>query len=306
MTAPPSPAKWPLPKTILATAAVVYAAGTAVSWVFSPVSSGVAWGVVAVVVVLIWAAIDRARPAGASLAVVLGTAAGIAGAWVVVGWWTQAIGPGTPAAGGVTDPTDPAQRAQVLAYADSLDFDSLTHRAADERFLTILDTVRTDTVITGVGPRTTVSLRPLADSLWRVRKLIGPWAKIVPESRAYRNDPDDIGVGRGRIVARVYVDPAFRAPNGADGYPPLNLPPGLSYLWIDSLGPRADTARVVIIPANPQLGVRVGHVRYTSVRRVWETYSRAAWHFFRIRGVDPDCFNVTCPYGCCDNCWNPE
>jgi hypothetical protein len=289
--------------------ALVLAVWAAGSWWLATLSSWLAWAVLGFSGVLLWVAVYRAyaaRPAGAILGttgriVLLGACAAFALAWVLAGFRTRAIGSGTPPPPfSAADVTAASQRDQLLAYAASLDYDEETHRASDERFLTILDTVTVDTVI---GPRRTITFRPLSPP--RVRKLVGPRAKIVPERRAYLNSVGDLGPGRGRIVARVYVDSAFRAPNGARGYPPLNLPPGLSYLWIDGLGARGDTARVLIIPADPQLGVREGQVRYTSVRRVWETYARAAWRF-SFGPNDPDCFNVTCPFGCCDNCWQQD
>jgi hypothetical protein len=304
---PPQPLaipKWQRWKSVSVGVTVIVALLAARSWWWSTLSTWLALTVLGVSIVLLLIAVRRAPPPGGIIGTVgrtalLAAGAGVALTWVVIGFRTQSIGSGTPPPpAGLVDPTNPQQLALAVQYGDSLDYDSVTHRAADERFLTILDTVRVDTVI---GPRGTVAFRPLDPP--RVRKLIGPRAKIVPERRAYRNARGDLGPRRGRIVARVWVDPAYQAPNGARGYPPSGLPPGWSYLWIDSLGVRGDTARVVIIPADPQQGVRVRHVRYTSVRRAWETYSRAAWRFFTVGPNDPDCFNVTCPFGCCDNCW---
>ena len=313
MTAPPSGSspqtlqQWPRWLSVLVGAFALLALWAARSWWWSTVDTWLAWVIAGLSAVLLLAAVFRAPPAGGGIGPVgrtalLAAAAGIALAWVGMGFRTRSIGAGTPPPpAGLTNPTDPQQLALALQYGNSLDYDSVTHRAADERFLTILDTVKVDTVI---GERGTVILRPLDPP--RIRKLIGPRARIAPERRAYRNSLRDLGPGKGRIVARVWVDPAYRAPNGALGYPPSSLPPGLSYLWIDSLATGAGTGRVVIIPADPEQRIRALHVHYTAVRRVWETYSRAAWRFFTIGGVDPDCFNVTCPFGCCDNCWQPE
>lgn len=300
------PSKWPLWLTLVVTVGLMLAVWAGYQWWFTTLSTWLAWATLGLSTLLLCVAVYQAyaaRPAGAVLGatariVLLGILAAVALAWVVAGFRTRVIGPGTPPPPpGLTDPTNPQQLTLAVQYGNSLSFDSVTHRAADERFLTILDTVTIDTVIRG----SRVEFRPL--SAPRVRKLVGPRAKIVPQTLAFRNDIGDISPGAGRIVARIYVDPTYQAPNGARGYPPLNLPPGLSYLWIDSL--RGDSARVVIIPAGPdgpQLGVRLGRVHYhTELRPVWETYSRAAWRF-SFEPNDPDCYNITCPWGCCDNC----
>lgn len=295
--------KWPPWLRMVAVLAVLFDLGAGAWWWWWTLSAWLALVAGGLSLVLLVAVGHHSSKAGtlpgtAFWSVVLGAAAAFALASLMAAWRTRVIGSGTDAPPPtITDPTNASQRAQLLAYAAGLDYDSVTHRASDERFLTIPDTVTVDTVI---GPRGTVTFRPLSPP--RIRKLVGPRAKIVPERWAFRNSRGDLGPGSGRIVARIFVDPSYRAPNGTPGYAPLKLPPGLSYLWIDNLQTATDpgTARALVIPADPELAVQVDTVAYHSVRRFWETYSRAAWRFsFRN---DPDCYNVTCPWGCCDNC----
>lgn len=277
---------------------VALAFGDWFRWPLSPLG---AWGApllsLAVLVIGIVALIVS-KPSSSwapAVALVGGVATAASVPWLAAALWTQSVGSGTPAHS-IGDPTDPTEFDSVLAYARRLEYDDTTHRAADERFLIIVDTVTVDTVIA----RGQVRFRQLPPDSVRVRRLVGPKARIVPERWAYGNSIEDLGSGRGkgRIVARVYIDTAYTAPNGTKGYPYLKLPPGISYLWVDQLDSDTLVARLVIIPETAQLGIRVDTLQYRPNRRGWQRFSRASW-VFDMR-TDPDGYNLTCPQGCCE------
>ncbi|MGQ0701856.1 MAG: hypothetical protein ACT4PM_01835 [Gemmatimonadales bacterium] len=110
---------------------------------------------------------------------------------------------------------DGTSRGDLLAYAQSLDFDT-ARMAGDEQPL------------------------PIADS---GRIVMGPLVRIEPERGAMYLTREQMG--QGRIIAR------FRA---AAAYPPLGIPAGDSYLWVDNVG---DSLRQVIVPANESDSLRV-------------------------------------------------
>lgn len=93
---------------------------------------------------------------------------------------------------------DPSQRQAILDYARGLDFDSVIHGASDRQPLTF------------IAPPNGVRL--------------GPVATILPERRTHNNRLQSLN--QGRIVARI----ESQAP-----YPPLGMPAGISYVWIDQL-----------------------------------------------------------------------
>jgi len=282
---------WPRTRTVVVIGILAVLTGSVIGvWWFSTVSTLLAWFALAVSAGALLVALlrvlavagGRSIPFNSLLLAAL-SASGVT--FGVAGQWSRGVGSGTPAPPfPIGDPSqvDGPQRARLLAHAESLTFDTVTHRAWDERILIDKDSSGSN--------------------------VIGPRAKISPEQAAYLNSQADLRQ-RGRIVARVWVDPAYRAPRRGDttGYGPLKLPPGVSYVWIDSLrvtGKGMGRARALIIPADPREPIRADSVRYTFRRRVWETYSRALWRW--SFAIDPECFNVTCPWGCCENCWNPE
>lgn len=256
-----------------------------------PLSAGMAWMVVIVSVVLLalvlfvtgsgMAALQTGRFWALAFTV---SAATVAVTLVAVGLYKRSTGHGTePPPVSITNPTAADQFRAVLDYARRLDYDGTTHGAWDEQWLE----VKRDGQV-----------------------LLGPRARIEPERASYLNSVDDltgVGRGRGRVVARVWVDTAAWGPDRQRGYPKLGLPPGRSFLWIDSMLihaklPDGDSgsARVLIIPDDTTSSVRENLVRavYRAHRPRWANYSQARWRF------DPNdpCANPTCPHGCCDHC----
>lgn len=119
----------------------------------------------------------------------------------------------------ITDPSDPAQRTAVLAYARSLKFDDYTHGAYGENLLDTLGTI----------------------------------GRVYPEVHDGRTLREDFP--NGRIQLRVEILPRHE---GADvGF--ASFPPGTSYLWIDDLSKAGNmgTVRGIIIPVDSTLAARV-------------------------------------------------
>lgn len=172
------------------------------------------------------------------------------------------VGPGTaepPAS--IVDPL--AQPAEVLAYAQGLTYadgaHDYTHHSEDEQWLEVRDSKD--------STRT------------RVDSILGPRARITPEANSLRNSRKDLGIGRGkgRIVARIWVDTAYRR---ANGHEKLRLPTGTSYLWIDGVAATGDSVsmRAIIFSAN-QPPVLVPNAYYAVYKRMWASYPQARWQF---------------------------
>lgn len=167
----------------------------------------------------------------------------------------------------IMNATDTAQLAAALAYGDTL-FADVPDTAgwADQQRLTMPE-----------GP--------------------GPLARIWPEPHAYLNDPvvlvpSEISRGRvGRIVARIWVDPAH-----PDGYPSLGLRPGMNFLWVDSLAADSGTARAVLIsndgspPRTRPMTYHTDESWRLGTGSVWANYSRADW----VYGPQGDGLLVSC------------
>jgi hypothetical protein len=184
------------------------------------------------------------------------------------------IGRGTPAPPAfVTDVSDPAQFDSVLAYARRLVYDSATHGTADSAFLT--DTEG------GALPKVKAWMAPARGANFL----------------SYRN-LEGMGPGRGRVVARVRVDTA-----GGLGYPLLNLPAGVSYIWVDSLALRDSTGvfRALIIPAAPGGRVarfpRLATFIYVKSPGTFANFPMSRWVLHHSL-----CFNTGCSSGCCRVC----
>ncbi len=152
----------------------------------------------------------------------------------------------------ILDPSDSAQRGLAIAYGRSL-WLADTAPPSDQRPL-----------VAGDGR--------------------GPLAKVWAEPASYLNDELDLlpaELGRapvGRIVARIWVDPGDSA-----GYAPLDLPPGVSWLWVDSLQAGKALLRGVIIPENGS-PVRIRPVRWIrnvsprfGVQPEWINHAAAHW-----------------------------
>ena len=152
----------------------------------------------------------------------------------------------------ITDPSDPAQRSAVLAYARSLKFDDYTHGAYGENLLDTLGTV----------------------------------GRIYPEVHSDRTLRERFP--HGRIYVRVEIAPGRK--NSSVGY--RSFPPGTSYVWVDDLSDVGDsgTVRGIIIPADPMLpttvvaiqvhpGVRVDVplARWTDKSQCWSCTKPGSW-----------------------------
>lgn len=184
------------------------------------------------------------------------------------------LGKGTPAPPAfITDVTDPSQFDSVLAYAQRLAYDSMTHGTADSAFLT--DTEG------GVLPK--------------VKAWIAP---ALGANFVSYDGLEGVGRGRGRVVARIRVDTT-----GGIGYPLLNLPAGVSYIWVDSLALRDTTGqfRALIIPASPRGTVtrfpRPTTFVYLKSRRTFANFPMSRWVLHHSL-----CFNTGCSSGCCRVC----
>jgi len=145
------------------------------------------------------------------------------------------IGRPTPAPDpALTNPRDPAQRSLALAYGASLFF---------------AEDTGTSHVYHGQYDRN------LLDTL-------GTRGTVAPEVGMHRMRPEDLR--RGRIQLRVWIEPGpgYRSGFGRGKYgrspgAPYKFPPGVSYVWVDSLqlyrpqrGDTAGTARIVVIPVD--------------------------------------------------------
>lgn len=164
---------------------------------------------------------------------------------------------GTPAPPStVTNAADPAQRRAVLAYADSLKFDTVTHGASDKQPLTLVDS--------SVSPR---------------RDTIAAVGEIWPERNTHRNSEDDLK-GVGRIVARIRTS----AP-----YSRLGLRAGVSYMWVDSLkmiGHDSGRGRVIFIPADSSQPVTPREMVFTTDRGgASERQALARWRYYPLRSA---------------------
>jgi len=201
-------------------------------------------------------------------------------ALTVAGGFAGYIGEGTPPPpASITDPI--AQSAEVLAYAQSqsLSYDS-SHHAMDEQWLEVSDSVTR-----------------------QVDSLLGPRARIFPETNSHRNALSalmGVGAGHGRIVAMIQVEPDAR--RQGIGYRKLRLPPGTSYLWIDSLSnlPAVGDStpiRALIISAGG--AIRVPNAFYRRYLGAWANYAQARWRF---NPNDPCMCEGCSSHGWCDIC----
>ncbi len=182
----------------------------------------VAIGLLALVtVVAIWLAWRRLALTGVTGWVVLAAPLiGIGGlAWLSAEYAFGFVGARTRApADSITNPMDSAQRAAVLDYASQLDFAEDTTDYHGQFDQNLIDT-------------------------------IGTMVIVAPEENIHHTRERDFR--RGRIQLKITIIPR-------PGRPPTerydSLPPGVTYVWVDSLVmlTRArGTARAVYVPADP-------------------------------------------------------
>lgn len=134
-------------------------------------------------------------------------------------------GPHTPAPPpSITDPMNPAQRGAILAYARTLEFADSTK----EQYHGQWDKVLVDT--------------------------LGDMAMVEPEENIHRTD--DAELQRGLIQMRIEVLVGRPGRKPMDIYNALKVPPGISYVWVDSLyldSAKVWHARAVVIPQDTTL-----------------------------------------------------
>lgn len=232
---------------------------------------------VGVLVVLFWREESRPAPEKGLSLVTAGSAIVPGGVilFLALALLWHFIGTGTEAPpASITNVADPAQFDSVLAYARRIPYDTSAHGVADSAFLT--------------------------DTAGGLRPPVKAW--IVPARGAnfvsYRSLSGS-GPGRGRVVARITVD----TNGGGVGYPLLNLPAGVSYMWVDSLVLRDTTGyfRALIIPERPGGKVmsfpRTATFVYLSSHGAFANYPTARWVLQHSQCANPGCSN-----GCCQVC----
>jgi len=179
--------------------------------------------------------------------------------------------PDTPAPPGlVTNAAETGQRGAVLAYAATLQFDTLTHGASDRQPLTLVDS----------------SAMPPKDT-------IGPVGTIYPEKNTHHNSQDDLS-GVGRIVARIYT---------TGEYSRLGLAAGWSYFWVDSLvmiTSDSGRGRAIFIPADSTQPVTVRELRFTKdpPGAATERQAMARWRYYPLGSALP--WERCTKMGCCE------
>lgn len=164
---------------------------------------------------------------------------------------TQQARPATPAPP-FTAALEGATRDSIIAYGRSLTYDT-SHAASDAQHL--------------------VARR-------NGRLVLGPYARIAPESRSHRLNREDLA--RGRVVARI----------DADGpYPERAIPAGISYLWVDSV---AAGWRSVVVPEDPSQPMAARPMLFVQHRRaepVAEEPAQARWSWSAENGTIDDCWD---------------
>lgn len=193
--------------------------------------------------------------------------------WIALVAFTVAacVPPHTPAPPGlVSNAASPGQRAAVLAYAATLQFDTITHGAGDIQPLTLRDS-------SAIPPKDTV----------------GPVGTIYPEVNTHRNSQADLA-GVGRIVARIY---------STGPYPRLGLAAGWSYYWVDSLTMiTADSGvgRALLIPADSSQPITVRVLTYTTdpPGGAHERQAMARWSYYPLHSALP--WERCTKMGCCE------
>lgn len=213
-------------------------------------------------------------PFAAFVSVISGVVAVIALVVIVFAFQWRFIGNATPQPpAAITDVTAPGQFAALLAYAKGLSYDSVTHNVADS------------TIIVDSG------------GMFLTKAWIAP---AVGANFVSQRDLYGTGAGKGRVVARIRVDTSY----GNRGYPKLNLPSGVSYVWVDDLVQKDTTGsfRAFIIPDRPGASVvRFPVSKYSHYYR--SRHSLANFPIARWVLHKSNCVNLPCGHnGCCQSC----
>jgi len=182
------------------------------------------------------------------VAVVVGL---IVGAIVAVMLTRNAIlgGPRTPGPTvPITDPTDPAQRNAVLAYARTLTFAyDKGHRTEVRRFYGgDPDSGKSDPY----GPKGEYHGQFDENLL----DTFGDSGIVVPEINIHRSRASDLREGRVQLKIVIVPGPGRAA---KDVFAATGFYPGTSYLWVDRLNSKGDSARSVIVPEDPTMPIEV-------------------------------------------------
>lgn len=116
---------------------------------------------------------------------------------------------------------------------------------------------------------------------------LGPTASIQPQHCDHENNRDDLTAGHGRIIAMFTLDQPYNK---------LSLPADTSYLWVDDLNAKGDSARGVIIPVDRKVAPTVVPIRVDFHGSFPHAFSEARW------GFDPSddyAWSSCAKTGCC-------
>lgn len=168
-----------------------------------------------------------------------------------------------------TDFSDPVQRQTIINFAKTqLQWAETMHGASD---------------------------RNIVDTIPRNGEVTRAW--IVPEMGVATLSREDLGPGKGRIVWRIDI-------TGDIGYAKMKLPPGRTYVMLDSLvmvSPDSGFGRVVYIPENPAHPVGTSRMRYTH-------HPEYGWNLPQARWAGAGSFHPwsNCDtHGCCEGWYCP-
>jgi hypothetical protein len=199
------------------------------------------------------------------LAVILGRMLGVNSVFVAAH---------TPApASTITDPTDPAQRSAVLAYARSLTFAYDKGDASDQRQMATAGsgTLRKDPY----GPNGEYHGQFDQNLL----DTFGDSGIVAPQVDIHRSQPNDLREGRIQLRIDIIPGPGRTAKDVREA---VGFYPGTSYVWVDRLGPRGDTARAVIVPADTTIPAYVQPVH---------VYRTPLWNLAVARWTPATCWS---------------
>jgi len=182
-------------------------------------------------------------------------------------------GPRTPAPKtAIPDPTDPAQRGAVLAYARTLTFAYDRGDSADASQSARASSAGQTDPYGPNGEYHGQFDRNLLDTF-------GDSGIIAPEINIHRSLPSDLREGRIQLRVDIVPGPGRAA---KDVFDAVGFYPGTSFMWVDRLGPRGDTARAVIVPADTTMPI--------VVRRV-AVYRTPAWNLAVARWTPGTCWS---------------
>jgi hypothetical protein len=137
----------------------------------------------------------------------------------------------------ITDPTDPAQRSNVLSYARGLTF------AYDSARVYSRGTGPVDTTADPYGPRG-IYHGQFDENLLNT---FGDSGTIAPEENIHNTTVSELRRGRIQLRIKITAGPGRSA---AQVYASLGLYPGVSYVWVDRPDSVRRTVRRIIIAAD--------------------------------------------------------